>query len=307
MGRDAENVRDERAPNNQMQFFRSRQASLLTTRQGQNGAISIARLTGFADEEPLDPHVVEDAFLFVLHHNRAHAALTYDGRTAEVAGPSETKVAAYDYKHRWTAVMRTDYELINWHIPRSAFEMLAPEFKGRVFADLAVAPGVCTDDAVARHLSGLIQPAFDRPGLVSNLYLDHLCWLSVAHFAHTYGEFRAAPVKGRPQLAPWQERLAKSMIESDIAGGVRLAELAAACDLSVSHFVRAFKETVGAPPHRWLLERRIELAKVFLRNGERTIAQIAVECGFYDQSHMSRVFKQHVGAAPTEWRRSFRN
>jgi AraC family transcriptional regulator len=84
---------------------------------------------------------------------------------------------------------------------------------------------------------------------------------------------------------------------------VPLADVARECRLSSSHFQRAFHRTVGMPAHKWLLSRRIELAKEKLRDGRSSLSDVALACGFSDQSHLTRVFKRLVGISPGAWRR----
>jgi len=59
------------------------------------------------------------------------------------------------------------------------------------------------------------------------------------------------------------------------------------------------------PPHQWLLKVRVERAKEQLLNSDASLADIAVDSGFADQSHFTRVFTKHVGASPGQWRRQF--
>jgi AraC-like DNA-binding protein len=74
-----------------------------------------------------------------------------------------------------------------------------------------------------------------------------------------------------------------------------IADLAAECRLSPSHFARA---STGTPPHKWLLNRRIDRAKALLLGGGDALSQIALACGFVDQSHFTRVFARSEGLSP---------
>jgi AraC-like DNA-binding protein len=123
------------------------------------------------------------------------------------------------------------------------------------------------------------------------------------HTAQAYGGMQtvAKPLKGG--LAPWQERRAKELITTDLAGATPLQEVAAACGLSVSQFSRAFRKSTGIPPHAWLLDARIESAKVMLRKREISLPAIASSCGFADRSHFTRVFTRRMGVSPGAWRR----
>jgi AraC family transcriptional regulator len=105
------------------------------------------------------------------------------------------------------------------------------------------------------------------------------------------------------KLASWQIRRACEFIEARLEGDPSIAEIARECRLSASHFARAFRQTVGMPPHRWLMQRRIQRAKELLATGELPLANIALACGFVDQSHLSRIFTQQVGSTPGRWRR----
>jgi AraC-like DNA-binding protein len=97
------------------------------------------------------------------------------------------------------------------------------------------------------------------------------------------------------------------MMRPHLDKAVPLAELARACKLSPSHFARAFRQTTGQPPHRWLMEQRIEKAKLLLVDTTLSLAQIAQRCGFADQSHFTRVFVQLVQSSPGQWRRHCRS
>jgi AraC-like DNA-binding protein len=80
-------------------------------------------------------------------------------------------------------------------------------------------------------------------------------------------------------------------------------DLAAACEVSVSHFARSFKATFGIPCHQWLTQRRIERARGLLASSETAMVDIANQCGFADQAAFSRAFHRVVGLSPGEWRR----
>ncbi|MEJ0042224.1 MAG: AraC family transcriptional regulator [Rhizomicrobium sp.] len=104
-------------------------------------------------------------------------------------------------------------------------------------------------------------------------------------------------------LAPWQERRAKTLMVADLARTVTLAELALACGLSRGHFSLAFRQSVGCPPHRWLLLQRLERAMHLMVASDKSLCEIAIETGFSDQSHLTRAFSQYVETSPAAWRR----
>src|SRR5258708_25446421 len=88
------------------------------------------------------------------------------------------------------------------------------------------------------------------------------------------------------------------LIETRLASGVSVVELAAEASLSVSHFTHAFREAMGAPPHQYLMARRLERAREDLPNAASTIVATALKWGFTDQSRFTRLFRRKFGETP---------
>jgi AraC-like DNA-binding protein len=97
--------------------------------------------------------------------------------------------------------------------------------------------------------------------------------------------------------------VARDLIDSRVVEPVRLEELARACDETPLRVLRAFRAAYGLPPHRYQLQRRVQLAQGRLRAGA-DLAALAVELGFADQSHFTRVFKSVVGVPPGAYQRA---
>jgi AraC-like DNA-binding protein len=108
----------------------------------------------------------------------------------------------------------------------------------------------------------------------------------------------------RGGLAPWQINRLKTLVESQLASAITLEEMADLCRLSVSHFARAFKISFGEPPHSYVVRRRIARARDMMLATEEPLSQVALDCGFADQSHFSRLFRRQEGASPSAWRRA---
>ena len=111
----------------------------------------------------------------------------------------------------------------------------------------------------------------------------------------------------RGGLASWQERRAKEMMDACGARELSLSDLAAACGLSVAHFARAFRQSCGTTPHRWLMSRRIERAEALMKGTDMPLASIAIECGFVDQAHLTNLFTKQFGTPPGALRRRWRS
>jgi len=83
-----------------------------------------------------------------------------------------------------------------------------------------------------------------------------------------------------------------------------IGELAAACRLSPSRFMRLFRERMGVTAHQFLEKVRITEAGRLLRTTSLPIADVAADCGFYDHSAFVKRFRRHTGLAPLAYRKS---
>ncbi len=106
------------------------------------------------------------------------------------------------------------------------------------------------------------------------------------------------PAKCAVAWQMWQTNRVVGYIDSNLASAIRSRDLARLVNLSESHFSRAFKSSVGVPPHRYITRRRIELAREMMRASDQGLAQIAVVCGWSDQSHFCRAFRRGRRAEP---------
>ena len=87
-------------------------------------------------------------------------------------------------------------------------------------------------------------------------------------------------------------------IETNLADALSVRDLAAVACLSPYHFGKTFKRKMGQTVHRYVTLRKIERAKYLLRHSDHTLAEIAVNAGFADQSHFGSVFRQYVNITP---------
>jgi AraC-like DNA-binding protein len=107
-------------------------------------------------------------------------------------------------------------------------------------------------------------------------------------------------------LAPRALQRVREYVEEHLSENIELETLADIAGLSKWHFARAFKQSVGTPPHFYLVQRRLERAQQLLAETDLPLAQIALKIGFSDQSHFSRRFRTLLGLTPRSFRRSKR-
>jgi AraC family transcriptional regulator len=113
----------------------------------------------------------------------------------------------------------------------------------------------------------------------------------------------AAAKPARGGLPVRQQRRVAEFIEEHLAEEISLTALAEVVDLSLYHFARAFTQSFGAPPRRYHMARRMDLARRLLRTPSLSVTQIGSRIGFREASSFTRAFRKLTGLTPTEYRR----
>ena len=247
----------------------------------------------------------EDAFLVGLQL-RDYPAHEYweDGQQASLCDLKVGETCLYDLKRDPVVLLDKPYHSLHFYLPRVALNAIADDANAQRIGDLNYTPGAGVNDATISNLGSSMLSALSLPDQANRLFVDHVTLAVGVHIAQTYGDMRpmSRPVRGG--LAPWQVRRAKEILNANLDGGMPLKEVARECRLSVSHFSRAFRQTMGVAPHNWLLTRRVEVAKEKLRDRRLSLSDVASACGFADQSHLTRVFTHIIGVSPGAWRRA---
>ena len=208
----------------------------------------------------------------------------------------------YDMKNDPRFVIDKPFHSLHFYVPALALNGIAERFGARRVGQLDCQFGTGFHDEVVHHIGAALLQGLRRPTEANQLFVDHMMLALTAHVAQAYGGLRnAEPVGGG--LAPWQVKRACERLESDLGGKLTLQEVAAELGLSVSHVSRAFRSSVGLPPHQWLLRQRVSAAKQLMTVRGLPLAEVAISAGFANQSHFTRVFSAVVGVSPGVWRR----
>ena len=247
----------------------------------------------------------EDAFLVGLQlRDFPDHQYWEDGRKAQTYDLTAGDMLIHDLKRDPAVLIDKPFHSIHFYLPRATLDAIADDANAGRIADLRYQPGVGLKDGIVNNLGTSMLPAFRHPERVSQIFVDNVALAVAAHVAHTYGGLRSGSQEQKGGLAAWQVRKAKELLAANLDGSVALSDVASACRLSASHFSRAFRHSTGLPPHQWLLHRRIEAAKPMLRRADVPLTEVALACGFADQSHFTRVFTRSIGTSPGAWRRA---
>jgi AraC-like DNA-binding protein len=154
----------------------------------------------------------------------------------------------------------------------------------------------------------------DRRVLFASNRLLYLRWLlqrAESQRAPMLAEYVASEIFREPGSSPsalfrenkfawYAERIhaARERLDTEFDGNHTVSALARSMGMSGFHFTRVFTELVGSPPHRYLTERRLLMARAMLEDG-RSVTETCFACGFNDLSHFSRSFGRRFGVAPS--------
>ncbi|WP_428031698.1 helix-turn-helix domain-containing protein [Ancylobacter sp.] len=158
-------------------------------------------------------------------------------------------------------------------------------------------------DSTLATLGRLLIPALEGRADPNSPFVQHVGCAIHIHLASAYGGVEEDRPVNKGGLAAWQERRAKECMQQNFAASLSISDIARECGLSPSHFTRAFRQSTGLQPHRWLTLHRLETAKARLLEGRMSLAEISLSCGFGDQNNFTRVFSSIVGVSPGHWQR----
>jgi AraC family transcriptional regulator len=142
-------------------------------------------------------------------------------------------------------------------------------------------------------------------GEVGAMQVESLTIRLVLHLLRHYCTASLSDGKPMTHLSPRKLQRALEYIDANLRDGISLADLAQALAMSPGHFAHAFRQTTGLPPHRFVLERRIERAKSLLRDTDMPITEIAQHIGCASHSHLSVMFHRKTGLTPRNFRNQF--
>jgi len=283
--------------------FRVDASSHLVTSTLRKSKLAVTRVRRDTPGHGLtSPLPIEAAFSVLLQlRDSPRRELFLGGRSVYRGGYGARTTSIVDLEQEPTANLESPFDALHFYVSRAALNEIADEQGAPRIGTLTCERGVFNE--TVWHLGEALLPALERPGEIGAMYADHLLLATHTYFAVAFGGMHLPEQGRRGGLAPWQLRCATELMIARLGEDMSLSEPAGACGLSSGYFARAFRQSMGMPPHRWLLLQRVLYAKSLLRDADRSLTDIAATCGFADQSHFTRVFTSVVGASPGAWRK----
>ena len=98
---------------------------------------------------------------------------------------------------------------------------------------------------------------------------------------------------------------AKQFLDKNYQDDISLDNLINEANISKYHFIRLFKKTYEVTPHKYLMEKRLKIAKLELESTKDSVSVICFKVGFSSVSSFCNLFKKVTFQTPLEYRNAF--
>jgi AraC family transcriptional regulator len=173
-------------------------------------------------------------------------------------------------------------------------------------AKIQLLPNFFFNDAALYRLGIELANELQSANPLGVLYAEALTNALILHLLRHYSNGQRMRDLSNSRLPPTQLRRVVEYIQAHLDQKISLADLADCLHLSVPHFERMFRTTTRRAPYRYVLDLRLERARVLLEQAGLSLVEVAAQCGFSSQSHFTAHFTQYVGVSPARFARKVR-
>ena len=170
-------------------------------------------------------------------------------------------------------------------------------------AQMNLVPKLEVSDPQLQHtLMGLLAVA--REGAQADaLFADSLIRAICIRLARHYSNSPPTTVALRGGLPVGRLKRVLEYMNGNLDKKIRLYALAETASMSLYHFARLFRQSMGLSPYQYLLKQRVERAKQLLRDGHLSVSEVGLSLGFDHPNNFARTFRRLTGWNPTQFRR----
>lgn len=216
-----------------------------------------------------------------------------------------------DFSRKLTFVP-AGHEYREWHEPRTLARFMYFYFdpgKLKILSDASLAglsfsARLFFEDAALLDTALKLKRLLEIPTSENRLYLEALGVVLVHELIRLNGGMPRIEHQLRGGLAAWQQRVVTTYIDEHLSESITIATLAGLARLSPYYFCRAFKKSLGVPPHQYHTHRRVEHAKALLAKRSYSVTDIGLTVGYSETSSFSAAFRKATGLTPTRYQRS---
>lgn len=157
-------------------------------------------------------------------------------------------------------------------------------------------------DPQIEHICLALKAELETGCLSGRLYGESLAFALAARLFSKYSAHTPATKYHNTNLPAYKLRRVIEYINDHLTENLTLAELASVTGMNPHSFSRAFKQSTGTPPHRYVSNCRVERAKMLLADDELPLVEVGLSVGFQTQSHFTTLFHRLTGVTPKAFR-----
>jgi AraC family transcriptional regulator len=157
-------------------------------------------------------------------------------------------------------------------------------------------------DLQLHHIAMLLLAELRLGGMMGQLYVESLTQALAIHLLRHYSEVAPIVISKNRSLTRTQLQQAIDYIHTNLDRDLSIEQIARIINISPTYFASLFKRATGTSPHQYVIEQRVERAKLLLLKTDLAIADIALQVGFSSQSHLTQQFKRLTGVTPKQVR-----
>jgi AraC family transcriptional regulator len=159
-------------------------------------------------------------------------------------------------------------------------------------------------DAEIVDIGGKFLQELRTKEMGTRLYVESLAHQLAVYLLRTYCTLQPRIHHYRGGLSPSQRRRVLDYIDEHLNEELSLKKLANHLNLSSDHFLKMFKQSIGSPPHQYVIEHRLKRAKKLLKDTQLSVADIASRVGYKTPSHFTSQFRKLIGTTPKAYRKA---
>lgn len=185
---------------------------------------------------------------------------------------------------------------------------LNPGFVSRTAADNGFSPNVefaevyTKQDPLIQNLGLALLETSQNADQLGSLFADSLIQTLTLHLLSNYTQAGTAPAVSSGGLSGYRLNRVIEYVNANLENDIALADLAAVADLSPFHFSRAFRKSTAKTPQQYVMQQRLERAKLLLARPDLPIVEVSLRSGFKNQSHFTSWFRKYTNFTPKIWR-----
>lgn len=279
-----------------------------TARTGVSAALWISTV-----ETPLEVEAEPDAehHIICVQLSPLQAEWVLDGSPRYNGRFNVGDVSIVPVALRPRAVMFGRFSCLHLYLPHALVSGIADvECSGASSGGLEILDPKRVPDRLILRIAGDVVTEMREKGRYSQLRLDALAQDLAIQLLRNYSNVAGSRLATEKVfgggLAPWQVRRCKELMQELLAQDLTLAAMAAEVGLSQFHFARAFKQSMGIPPHAFQIRLRMERAQQLLLDTDCSVTEIAFDVGYESSQALARSFRKFAGCTPSDFRRAVR-